>query len=84
MLAAIVFASLEGVHLFITLDEESRSFATADIGESAHSFKACDLPVVGGTTKMVYKLSGISCEPLINVVSIPATNAVVVKRLVAT
>ena len=29
-------------------------------------------------------LSGISCEPLINVVSIPATNAVVVMGLVAT
>ena len=84
MFWAIVLTSPEDVHLLMTQLAESFSLHTADQVDAAHSFSVCDLPVVGGPTKIEKRFNGISCAPLTYVVVMPPTNAVVFTRLVAT
>ena len=74
---ATVFTSAEEVHFSITKVVKSLSCFKFNIGSSASTFKAGDLPLVGGPTNTTYKLVGISFLLLVSITPFGAiTNAV--------
>lgn len=71
MLSATVFISPEDVHFWITGLAESVSAVTEVIGY-------CDLPVVGGPSRIEEIFIGISCVAVFRVLTNPAMKAVIV------